>query len=81
MMLSNWLANDKPITWKLLYNPSKGQDTLKDCFDIFYNIPSIVVLIETVKGCKLGGYTSVGWDSPPHDGSGNIILLTIHSQI
>lgn len=69
MLLSDFLSKDKSIKWKLLYNPSKGMDTLKHCVDLCYNTASIVVLIETIKGCEFGGYTSVGWETPTHTGN------------
>lgn len=79
LMLSDSLAKNKPIKWKLLYNPSKGTNTLQSCFDCCNNIPSIVVLVETDKGFKFGGYSSIGWSTPPSDSSSKIMILIHHS--
>lgn len=75
MMISDCIAKDKKTQWKLLYNPCQGRDTVDDCYAFCYNFKSLLVLIETDKGCKFGGYTSVGWEIPPSDGLGNINII------
>lgn len=76
MMLSNFITTTKSVFYNRLYSPIKGEDTPQICFDSFYNTPSLIVLIKTVKGCRFGGYTSVGWEKPPSDDSSKIFLLT-----
>lgn len=70
-MVSNWIFKDKQriCKWKLLYNPKRGEDNYEECLRLSYHKPSIVVLIESTFGCKFGGYTSVGWDTPPDNDS------------
>lgn len=64
-VISNIIFNQKQYKWKLLYHPAKGQDNYQYCRAAFYDHSSVVVFIETMKGCKFGVYTSVGWDSEP----------------
>lgn len=75
-IVSEIIFKAKKYKWKLLFNPKEGQDTYEYCHASFYNRPSIVVFIETIKGCKFGLYTSVGWETPT-DGC-NIVLLLIY---
>lgn len=77
-MLLNWLSLNIFSNWKSLYHPSKGADTIQECMNACFNKSSIVVLIESNNGGKFGGYTSVGWDMPTHDGLCIQLLFIIH---
>ena len=59
----NRLDKFNPISYKLIYSSSNDGDSIKTFHDKCDGEDYILILIETNKGHKFGGFTSIGFDS------------------
>jgi len=59
----NRLDKYNPISYKLIYSSSKDGDSIKTFHEKCDGEDFILIIIETSKGYKFGGFTSIGFDS------------------
>ena len=69
LLLSNIIPNfnknskNKESKFNLLYKATKNGDSVNIFHELCDNQKDIIVVIETKKGCRFGGYTKIGFDS------------------
>ena len=69
LILSNIIPNfnknikNKETKLNLIYKATKNGDSVNIFHDLCDNQKDVIVIIETKKGCRFGGYTKIGFDS------------------
>ena len=64
LKLKEWINPNENISFNLLYRKGENQFKASDFHKYCDNRGPTLVLIETTKGYKFGGYTSLDWESP-----------------
>ncbi len=61
--IKEWINPNKKITFSLLYRMSRDGENPKDFHKNCDNKGPTLILAETTKGYKIGGYTSLDWET------------------
>jgi len=64
LKIKEWINPNKNISFELLYKTGEKQFKASDFHKYCDNKGPTLILIETTKGYKFGGYTSLDWESP-----------------
>ena len=79
--LLNKLSKFNPTSYKIIYKSSIDGDNIKNFHSNCDGEENIIIIIETVKGLKFGGFTSVGFDSSGYElRDDNAFLFSIDKQ-
>ena len=79
--LLNKLSKFNPTSYKIIYKSSIDGDNIKNFHSNCDGEENILIIIETVKGLKFGGFTSVGFDSSGYElRDDNAFLFSIDKQ-
>ena len=79
--LLNKLSKFNPTSYKIIYKSSIDGDNIKNFHSNCDGEENIIIIIETVKGLKFGGFTSVGFDSSGYElRDDNAFLFSIDRQ-
>jgi hypothetical protein len=79
--LLNKLSKYNPTSYKIIYKSSIDGDNIKNFHSNCDGEENIIIIIETVKGLKFGGFTSVGFDSSGYElRDDNAFLFSIDRQ-
>lgn len=73
--LKNWINPDKVIKAQLLYRLSRDGSSAETFHKLCDNISPTLVLTESCKGNKFGGYTTCKWSTTPIDQTDNQTFL------
>ena len=63
-IIREWINPNKNITFSLLYRMTRDGSNIKDFHRNCDNKGPTLILIETNKNYKFGGYTPINWDTP-----------------
>ena len=63
-IIKEWIDPNKNIKFSLLYRMSRDGENVIDFHKNCDNKGSTLTLAETTKGYKIGGYTTLNWESP-----------------
>ena len=66
-MIKDWINPNKNSIFNLLFRKSRDGSNGKDFHRFCDNKGPTLVLVETEKGYKFGGYTPINWESPTYE--------------
>ena len=79
--LLNKLSNYNPTSYKIIYKSSIDGDNVKTFHSKCDGEENILIIIETTKGLKFGGFTTVGFDNSGYElKDDNSFLFSIDKQ-
>ena len=79
--LLNKLSKYKPTSYKIIYKTSIDGDNIKNFHSNCDGEENVLIIIETKKGNKFGGFTSIGFDSSGYElRDDNAFLFSIDKQ-
>ena len=79
--LLNKLSKFNPTSYKIIYKTSIDGDNIKNFHSNCDGEENILIIIETVKGLKFGGFTTVGFDSSGYElRDDNAFLFSVDKQ-
>ena len=79
--LLNKLSKYNPTSYKIIYKTSIDGDNIKNFHSNCDGEENVLIIIETKKGYKFGGFTSIGFDSSGYElRDNNAFLFSIDKQ-
>ena len=84
-LISNWIIRDTKIYTQLIYKAKRDGDKASDFHSKCDNRGPTITIIQTIKGSRFGGYTSISWTSPkssnwPGDGLAFVFSLDLKQK-
>ena len=79
-IIRNWINIEKEIDFDLIFNMSKDGSNSKDFHDKCDRKGATLVLIETTKGFKFGGYTPLNWDNTGFKSDDETFIFSLNNM-